>query len=135
MITYIDQNLQPDHINQVRQAVGWRALDEARYAEALQKTVYALMAYDGNRPVGLARLIGDGICYVIVDVAVDPTYQKQGIGKTLVLQLLEYVRRQLDKDQDCTILLNASYGKEDFYQKLGFQKMHTGTGMQLILSR
>lgn len=132
MITYTDKIISPDMINQVRRSVGWRAHDKERYTEALAHTVYCQMAYDQTRPVGVARLIGDGIYYMLVDVAVDPAYQKQGIGQTMVSNILNYIR--LQTQQTCIILLNASYGKEAFYEKLGFQKLNTGTAMELRIS-
>ena len=37
-----------------------------------------------DKTIGMARAIEDGIYYLIVDVLVDPEYQKNGIGKNLL---------------------------------------------------
>ena len=134
MITYTDTAISPQDVNLVRQSVGWKAHSENRYKEAIEHSAYCQMAFDQQRPVGIARLIGDGIYYMIVDVAVDPAYQKLGIGKKMISNILAYLSKQLESGQSCTVLINASYGMEGFYENLGFKKLDTGTGMQLHLS-
>ena len=45
--------------------------------EALHNSLYTVTAVDGNQTVGMGRLIGDGMYYMIVDIVVHPTYQKK----------------------------------------------------------
>ena len=85
--------------------------------EASHTTVFA---YSGDRLVGFARALSDGVCQAAVyDVAVIPECQRQGVGARLMTALLS----RLD---GLNVILYASPGKEDFYRKLGLRRMKTG---------
>ena len=80
----------------------------------------------------MARAIGDGIYYFIVDVVVDPKYQKKGIGKMLIESIVRDVENRTNDGQKCSINLVSMKGKEEFYEKCGFRKIsfdYTGYGM------
>jgi ribosomal protein S18 acetylase RimI-like enzyme len=64
--------------------------------------------------------LADGVdCSYICDVAVHPEYQGQGLGKQVVMKLVEFSREHRK------IILYAAVGKEPFYLKLGFKRMAT----------
>ena len=69
--------------------------------------------------VGAGRMISDGVCYgMIFDVGVLPEFQKNGIGKIIMHNLL--------KDEDKLFIhLTSTFGNELFYQKLGFKRHKT----------
>lgn len=50
--------------------------------DALSRSLYSVTAVDGYRIVGMARLTGDGVYDLIVDVVVMPQYQGKGIGSS-----------------------------------------------------
>ena len=76
--------------------------------------------YDNNKLVGAGRVLSDGVDIAyIADVVIHPEYQGKGLGKELMLKLLEF-----SKDHG-KILLYANIGKEPFYAKLGFAMMNT----------
>ncbi len=58
----------------------------------------------------------------IYDVAVTPSYQGKGIGKTIVRAIVGNI-------PNCNSILYASPGKEAFYEKEGFRKMKTGMAL------
>ena len=58
-------------------------------------------------------------CSYICDVAVHPEYQGKGLGRQVVMRLVEF-----SKDHR-KIILYAAVGKEPFYLKLGFKRMAT----------
>ena len=69
--------------------------------------------------VGAGRLISDGICYgTIFDLGVLPDYQKQGIGKGIMNELLR-------NNEHLCIHLTSTFGNEEFYRKLGFKSHKT----------
>ena len=46
----------------------------------LPNSLFAVTVYDGDKVVGMGRVIGDGGCnYEVVDVAVEPEYQGKGL--------------------------------------------------------
>ncbi|NGX15590.1 GNAT family N-acetyltransferase [Wenzhouxiangella sp. XN24] len=73
-------------------------------------------AWDGQRLVGISRSLTD-FTYVtyLADLAVDASYQKQGIGKSLI----EETKRRLKPE--CMIVLLAAPNASEYYVKLGFE--------------
>ncbi len=120
MIIYKDR-ISAEAYNDMRNAVGWKVLDVKQAETGLENSVYLTVAYDGDRPVGMARVVGDGgYMNLIADVMVIPEYQKKGIGG----QLIKNVNRYLDdlgKDGLCIMVnLMATAGNEGFYEKYGY---------------
>ncbi len=120
MIVYKDR-ISAEEYNDMRNAVGWKVLDVKQAETGLENSVYLTVAYDGDRPVGMARVVGDGgYMNLIADVMVIPEYQKKGIGG----QLIKNVNRYLDdlgKDGLCIMVnLMATAGNEGFYEKYGY---------------
>jgi predicted N-acetyltransferase YhbS len=75
----------------------------------------SVTAWDGNELIGIARSMTDFhyACY-LSDLAVHGNYQKQGIGK----QLLLITQQQLgDK---CNLILVAAPGAHSYYGHIGF---------------
>jgi len=75
-------------------------------------------AWDGERLVGIARALTDfSYCCYLSDLAVDKTYQRQGIGKELVRRVREEIG-----EESMLLLLSAPEAIE-YYPKLGFEKV------------
>ena len=88
---------------------------------ALQNSVYRTAVYDGEKIVGMARMIGDlGLCYYIKDVIVHPSYQGQGIGRILVEDLLHFAEENGAHGTEIVVELCALPDKAPFYEKFGF---------------
>ncbi len=87
---------------------------------AFTNSMYKCFIYDSSRLIGVGRALADGFdAAYICDIAVHPEYQGQGIGKEIVLKLVEF-----SKDHR-KIILYAAPGKDTFYLKLGFKRMAT----------
>ena len=104
------------------QAVGWTNYinQPQMLAQALSHSLAIYLARDGEKIVGLVRLIGDGFSSVFVqDLIVLPTYQRQGIGSTLMKQALadykDAYQVQLATDESEKTL--------GFYRSLGFETL------------
>lgn len=94
-----------------------RETDKIR--RAYQKSHKFVTAWDSGVIIGAGRMISDGECYGwIHDVAVLPSYRKQGIGRIIVEKLLE-------DNEELLIGLTSSFEAVDFYTKLGFNKHKT----------
>ena len=73
--------LTPELFLDLYQSVGWEppCIEQAR--TALHNTITTFTCYDGDRPVGMARVIGDGgMSFYIKDFAVVPAYQGKSVG-------------------------------------------------------
>ena len=106
------------------QAVGWtNYTDQSEMLEqALSHSLAMYLAFDGEKIVGLIRLIGDGFSSVLVqDLIVLPSYQCQGIGSALMKEALEAYKDvyqvQLVTEQTERTLR--------FYRSMGFEILST----------
>lgn len=86
---------------------------------AFERSYKVITAWDGEILVGAGRMISDGICYgTVFDLGVLPEYQRSGIGKGIMNELLL-------NEEHMPIHLTSTFGNEDFYKKLGFRKHKT----------
>lgn len=101
--------------------------------------MYDVVVFDGNKAIGMGRLVGDGILYYYVqDVVVRKDYQGQGIGTQILKQLLAYVKSNLSEGEDCSVGLIAAQGKEPFYERFGFTSLpdaNSGAGMFIRMKK
>ncbi len=125
--------------NDLRTSVDFITIRPNRAETALQNSLYLIVARDGTRPVGMARVVGDGgYVYFICDVIVRPDYQSRGLGRRLIETVLSWLRQQVGEDETIMINLMSAMGKEPFYEKLGFHKRpfdNHGSGMSQWLER
>lgn len=81
---------------------------------------FKCFAFYENKVVAVGRALADGAdCSYLCDVAVHPSFQGLGLGKAVVLKLVEF------SEGHKKILLYANPGKELFYKKFGFSRMNT----------
>lgn len=138
MIAYCENRLTAGEMNQIRRAVAWTPLPEEQLQAALARSACTVAAYRQGQPVGMARLVGDGVYCLLCDVAVVPSAQGQGVGSALVRRALARAESALREGQRCTVVLVSARGKEPFYRAFGFSSLpggHAGDGMQLLLTR
>ena len=91
--------------------------DNGRSPDALQRSFansqHVAIAWDGDRVVGMARLLSDGVCNAyLLDVWTASSHRRQGIGSSMVRFLEDRVPGQhigLQTDD-----------AESFYGSLGF---------------
>ena len=106
------------------QAVGWTNYTHQTQMleQALSHSLAVYMALDGDAVVGLIRLVGDGFSSVLVqDLIVLPSYQRQGIGRSLMKEALEDY-----KDAYQVQLVTEQTEKNlGFYRFMGFEILST----------
>ena len=94
-------------------------LEQTRLAMA--HTLFRISVWDGDKIVAMARMLGDmGLDYYIKDVVVRPEYQRRGIGRGMIRELLKFVSDHGVGGTDIFIELTAAPEKTPFYEKLGF---------------
>ena len=106
------------------QAVGWTNYTNQpqMLEQALSHSLVIYLALDGDAVVGLIRLVGDGFSSVFVqDLIVLPSYQRQGIGRSLMKEALEDY-----KDAYQVQLVTEQTEKNvGFYRSIGFETLST----------
>jgi ribosomal protein S18 acetylase RimI-like enzyme len=91
----------------------------AMLEQSYRNSALHIFSYDSNELIGAARAISDGVYHAaLCDTVVLPEYQGKGIGRHMVETLLHDM-------QGLKVILTASFGKEGFYKKLGFQRHKT----------
>ncbi|HGQ6118999.1 TPA: GNAT family N-acetyltransferase [Streptococcus pneumoniae] len=106
------------------QAVGWTNYTHQpqMLEQALSHSLVIYLALDGDAVVGLIRLVGDGFSSVFVqDLIVLPSYQRQGIGSSLMKQALE------DFKEAYQVQLATEQTEKNvvFYRSMGFETLST----------
>lgn len=100
----------------LRAAVGWPSPEPDVCRAALANSVHGVVARTGPELVGMGRLIGDGVMYLlVVDVVVHPAAQGAGLGRRLVERLVAVAGAR-------RVQLVAADEVVPFYERLGFAR-------------
>ena len=131
--------LSPDLYLCLYRSVGWDAPGLDQIEKALEGSLATFCACDGDMPVGMARLMGDGgMSFYIKDFAVLPDYQGQGVGRALMNAMESWIEKQLQPGWAVSLELISSKGRESFYAKFGFEQRPNdwdGAGMMKMVWR
>jgi len=137
-ITYT-HTITPEEVNALRVAVGWHVVEHRQVVKGLEHTAYTVCARDGEKAIGMARVITDhGYIVYIADVIVLPEYQGKGLGKEIMSRIMAYINENTEQGQRKFISLMARKGKEEFYEKFGLIKRPTddlGCGMTMWIEK
>jgi ribosomal protein S18 acetylase RimI-like enzyme len=114
---HIDDSLDGIDWAQVKADLAADDFDNGRSPDALRRSFersqHAAIARDGDRVVGTARLLSDGVCNAyLIDVWTASSHRRQGIASAMVRRLREQVPGQhvgLQTDD-----------AQRFYEALGF---------------
>jgi ribosomal protein S18 acetylase RimI-like enzyme len=105
------------------ESVGWSAYtqDNPDLTSLLEGAKHYLTAWDGERLIGLIRVVGDGVYIAYIqDVLVHPDYQRQGIGKYLMQKMLKEIRYA----KQIILTTENSPATKAFYQSLGMKEFN-----------
>lgn len=112
-------DLTQDDVVRLYASVGWTAYtnDPVRLTAAVAASLHVVTAWDGDRLVGLARVVGDGLTIAYLqDILVDPENQRSGVGRELFRRAFapfEGVRQKL-------LLTDDEPRQLAFYASMGF---------------
>ncbi|HZG60092.1 MAG TPA: GNAT family N-acetyltransferase [Anoxybacillus sp.] len=110
----------------------WKMPQEmSDWEKMLENTSLIVTAWDRDRLIGSARLFTDFVRWGnIYDVVVHRDYQGKGIGKNLILQLIEHPSVATVR----TFWL-GTVDKAEFYEKLGFRHVKEIDGHSMVFVR
>ncbi|TVW34682.1 GNAT family acetyltransferase [Streptococcus pneumoniae] len=109
------------------QAVGWtNYTNHTNQPQMLEQALYhslvIYLALDGDAVVGLIRLAGDGFSSVFVqDLIVLSSYQRQGIGSSLMKQALGNFKEAYQVQ----LVTEETERTLGFYRSMGFEILST----------
>jgi predicted GNAT family acetyltransferase len=95
----VDSSLDGIDWAQVKADLAADAFDNGRSPDALRRSFegsqHVAVARDGDRVVGTARLLSDGVCNAyVVDVWTHSAYRRQGLASEMVRRLVDAVPGQ-----------------------------------------
>lgn len=95
--------------------------DEERIRKMYEHSNLIVTAWKEDELIGVARSLTDfSFCCYCSDLAVNLSYQKQGIGR----RLLEITKEQIG--DSCMLLLLSVPTAMEYYPKIGMQKVENG---------
>lgn len=87
--------------------------------QAYEHSLLILEARDGERLVGIIRVVGDGYSIVFIqDILVHPEYQRRGIGTQLLRKIMELYSEVYQME----LMTDDTPGTISFYQSMGLWK-------------
>jgi len=85
----------------------------------LRNSLFAVSIYDELTLIGMGRVIGDGGAFFqVVDIAVKPRYQGQGLGKAIMRELMNYLDENTYEGSYVSLL--ADMPADQLYKQFGF---------------
>ena len=121
------------------ESVGWDAPPYEQAGTAIENSLYTVLIKTDGVPIGMGRVCGDGaIVFYFKDIVVMPEFQRKGIGKMIVNNLIEYVKSCVKEDWCVYAELMTGEPNFDFYSRFGFQKRlddSEGKGMILWMNK
>ena len=122
-LTYTaDPSLTRDEIVALYTSVGWSAYtdDPERLEAAIDASLRVVTAWDGERLIGLARVVGDGLTIVYLqDILVVPGYQRRGVGAELFRRAFE----PFDNVRQKLLITDDDPQQLGFYEAMGFTQL------------
>ncbi|WP_370674687.1 GNAT family N-acetyltransferase [Pleomorphomonas sp. PLEO] len=108
-----------DDYCRLRRVSGLTPRSEAAARVGLPNTVVAVLARCGDHVVGMGRAIGDGLCYQVVDIAVDPDHQGRGLGKAIVSRLMDELKQLAPAEAYVSLIADGD--AKHLYTQYGFE--------------
>ena len=132
MIEYTSSKPTRSEYRHLFESAGWTssiAISDDVLQTAIDRSWYWISVYDGERIVGIGRLVSDGALYAFVcDMIVLPDHRNQGIGS----EILKRMKAKCTAHNIQRVWLFAAEGKTDFYLENGFDlRPEDAPGMQL----
>ncbi|HPG31806.1 MAG TPA: GNAT family N-acetyltransferase [bacterium] len=123
-ISITKDNLNFSEIREIYRETGWVKPDEIFNEKSVEmivkKSFCFACAFSGKKIIGIGRAISDGTSDAYIqDVAVLEPYRNQGIGKKILIEILEFLKLK----KIGWIGLIAEPGSSGFYENIGFKKM------------
>ena len=85
----------------------------------LPNTVVGVVVRHGGDVVGMGRVVGDGLFYQVVDIAVEPSHQRRGLGKAIVSGLMKALNHQAPAEAYVSLIADEQANK--LYEQFGFR--------------
>ncbi|MFC0407184.1 GNAT family N-acetyltransferase [Roseomonas elaeocarpi] len=103
----------------LRIAAGLTPRSDTAARAALPNTIVGVVVRHGGAAVGMGRVLGDGLFYQLVDIAVEPDHQGRGLGKAIVGGLMDALKRQAPAEAHVSLMADGQAYR--LYEQFGFR--------------
>ena len=132
-LRYLEETPAVDEYRDLRVRAGLSPKTAEAAERGLPATFHAVCVRDGEALVGMGRVVGDGgLNFEVVDMAVDPDYQRQGMGSRIMEMLMGYLGESAPASAYVSMI--ADDGAPALYEKFGFRPTAPGSiGMAISI--
>jgi ribosomal protein S18 acetylase RimI-like enzyme len=117
---YSDENMDWDELSHLYLIAPLGQKSPPDLKVSFSNSMFKCFVYESGKLIAAGRALADGVdCSYLCDIAVHPDHQGKGLGRQIVLKLVEFSKGHRK------IILYAAIGKGPFYLKLGFKRMAT----------
>lgn len=110
----------PTEYNELRLEGGISGKSQEAATVGLKNSLFAVCIYDEKTLIGMGRVIGDGgTSFQIVDIVVKPDYQGQGLGKTVMKEIMDYLNENTYPGSYVSLI--ADDPANNLYEQFGFK--------------
>jgi ribosomal protein S18 acetylase RimI-like enzyme len=119
----------------LRVACGLSPKSQAAAEIGLPNSLFATTIRDGERLIAMGRVVGDGGCnFEIVDIAVHPDFQRQGLGRQVMDAVMAFIHETAP--ESAYVDLIADHHSPALYSQYGFKPVAPKSiGMALSIKR
>jgi len=103
----------------LRRVAGLTPRSETAAKAGLPNTVVGVVVRQGAEVVGMGRVMGDGLCYQVVDIAVEPAHQGCGLGKAIMSALMKELRQLAPAEAYVSLIADGD--AKYLYAQYGFE--------------
>ncbi|WP_217636512.1 GNAT family N-acetyltransferase [Modicisalibacter muralis] len=90
----------------------------------LPNSLFAVQVTYQGETVGMGRVVGDDGCfYQVVDIAVKPAHQGQGLGKRIMGEIRDYILRTAPPNAFVSLMADGEAHR--LYAQFGFRPTHS----------
>lgn len=108
-----------DDYRRLRSVSGLSPRSAEAAASGLANTLYGVSLKLGEDTIGMGRIVGDGGCFfVVVDIAVQPEYQRRGLGKRIMTALDAWLRAHAPDSSNVSLFADGD--ARHLYAQYGF---------------
>ncbi|MCG7338163.1 GNAT family N-acetyltransferase [Staphylococcus sp. ACRSN] len=111
----------------LRLEAGMSGKSYAAAEKGLPNALFNVTIYDNSQLIGMGRVIGDGgTAFQVIDVAVAKDYQGKGFGKTIMKDIMDYIKSIAESGTYVSLI--ADYPADKLYEKFGFKMTEPYSG-------
>ncbi|WP_258405244.1 GNAT family N-acetyltransferase [Shewanella mesophila] len=121
-----------DDFVRLRQITGLTPRPRAAAEKGLPRSLYGVHICHDDRAIAMGRVVGDGaLNFEVVDVAVAPDFQGQGLGRAIMQSIMDYLNSEAPEGAYITLMADVP----ELYLKFGFDYSRPASeGMYILQS-